>query len=152
MYLRAWWTVNVGFLVLDWLIKIFNLYVNAARPHIVSIPALWENNKLKFNAAIISIYGTLKVVGGGPWKQAYREKPGRGWDSCRTHRFLPGASTDIAGTDTWWYPVQSQRVSQVRWCQLMTVTRKMIQIKQLGTCWYPKLWFKGTPQSSPTTC
>lgn len=61
MYLRAGWTVNVGFLVLDWLIKIFNLYVNAARPPIIRIPAPRENNKLKFNAAIISIYGTLQA-------------------------------------------------------------------------------------------
>lgn len=152
MYLRAWWTVNVGFLVLDWLIKIFNLYVNAVRPHIIGIPAPWENNKLRFNAAIISIYGTLKVVVGGPWKQAYREKPEIGWDSCRTCGFLPGPSTGRAGNTTWWYPVHDQGVSQVQWCQMVTVARKMLRIEQLGTSWHSKLWFRGTPQSSPTTC
>lgn len=40
------------------------MYVNAARPHIIRVPAPRENNKLKFNAAIISIYGTLKAAAG----------------------------------------------------------------------------------------
>jgi len=37
------------------------LYVNAARPPIIHIPAPRKNNKLKLNATIISIYGTLKA-------------------------------------------------------------------------------------------
>ena len=73
MYLRAWWTVTVGSLVLDWLIKIFNLYVNAARPPIIHIPAPRENNKLKLNATIISIYGTLKA------RVALGSRHGRKW-------------------------------------------------------------------------
>lgn len=85
------------------------MYVNAVKPHIIGIPAPSENNKLKFNAAIISIYGTLKVVGGGPWKLAHREKTEVGVAFLQD----PWAFPRGPHWQRWWYPAHDQRVSQV---------------------------------------
>lgn len=38
------------------------MYVNVARFYIIRIFVFRENNKLKFNVVIISIYGIFKVV------------------------------------------------------------------------------------------
>lgn len=58
MYLKGWWSVAVWFLLPAWLIKTFNLYVNATWGLISSAHLhLEKNNKLKFNVAIMRVYG-----------------------------------------------------------------------------------------------